>query len=63
MAEDVWLTQIHILIKRDGAHANGPVATYKEVYGAPAPSYLAPETGYGANPATNEEPYHGIYLH
>ena len=50
IAEDVWLNQLHILTKRDGAHAHehadsgygAPPAAYEEPaasYGAPAPTY------------------------
>ena len=59
IAEDVWLNQLHILNKRDGAHAHehadsgygAPPATYEEPaasYGAPAPTYEEPASGYGA---------------
>ena len=57
IAEDVWLNQLHILTKRDGAHAHeyadsgygAPPATYEEPaasYGAPAPTYEEPASGY-----------------
>ena len=59
IAEDVWLNQLHILTKRDGAHPDehadsgygAPHATYEEPaasYGAPAPTYEEPSSGYGA---------------
>jgi len=55
MSEDVWLSQLHFLTKRDAAHAHehadagygAPPATYEEPaasYGAPARSYSEPET-------------------
>jgi len=57
IAEDVWLNQLHIRNKRDGAHAHehtdsgygAPPATYEEPaasYGAPAPTYEEPASGY-----------------
>ena len=45
IAEDVWLNQLHILTKRDGAHAHEHADSG---YGAPAPTYEEPASGYGA---------------